>query len=468
MAFYQFLVPRLNGREASRDFGRHLAMVRQGVAGFIVFGGGLEEVREGIRRLQSESTLPLLICSDLEQGLGQQLEGGTLFPPAMAMGNAYQKDPALVRAAFTRMAEEAAYAGINAILAPVLDVDTNPDNPIIATRAFGGDAALVSALGVEMVRAFRSKGVASCGKHFPGHGDTSVDSHIGLPKVDKSLAELEACELRPFKSAIDAGVDMVMLGHLSVPALDPSGLPATLSLEAVRYLREKMGFEGIAITDAMDMGGLAGYGEAEAALMALRAGVDVLLHPKAPERLAARLEARAGEFAADRLIRFRRALLKQPAGTLPPSDTGMVERLTEISIKLNGSIEDIKHNFILILNDESEDRGQAFVDAVRRERPEARHLRARSLADLRALPAEGDLIVAVFSPVRAYKGGASSWVREALVALRERASVFVSFGSPYLIDLPGAKAARLYAYWGSPVAQEAAARRLMAGATPRA
>jgi beta-N-acetylhexosaminidase len=245
--YYSSIIPRLNGGEIISRSSYYLSLVRKGVAGFIVFGGELNAVRKGVQRLQDEARLPLIIASDLEQGLGQQVTGGTLFPPAMAVAAAVKhvavlKSPkaaeVLLRRTYRAFAEEALYAGINTILAPVLDINTNPRNPIISIRAFGENAETVSFFGSRMIKTLQRNGIAACGKHFPGHGDTEIDSHIRLPRIDKNIARLKRVELRPFGEAIRSGVRMLMLGHLKVPAVDPSGIPMSISCEAVRRLRK--------------------------------------------------------------------------------------------------------------------------------------------------------------------------------------------------------------------------------------
>jgi beta-N-acetylhexosaminidase len=166
--YYQSIVPRLDGENIKDDFRRYLSLVRKGIAGFIVFGGKLDEVKRYIRRLQEDARIPLVVASDLERGLGQQLRGGTLFPPAMALahscGNAKAggTDLRLLRRSFAAVADEAHYAGINTILAPVLDVNTNPKNPIIATRSFGEDVQTVSFFGCEMIKTLQRRGIAAC------------------------------------------------------------------------------------------------------------------------------------------------------------------------------------------------------------------------------------------------------------------------------------------------------------------
>jgi beta-glucosidase-like glycosyl hydrolase len=468
MGVQRFLVPRLQGDELPDGINRYLALVRKGVAGFILFGGRLEEVRDGIRRLQEEAPdgKPLIICADLEQGLGQQVRGGTLFPPALALA---ESPGELLGAAFRQMAAEAAYSGINTILAPVLDLNTNPENPIISTRSFGADPARVASMGAEMIRALNTQGIKSCGKHFPGHGDTAVDSHLGLPTVRKSLSGLQACELIPFEGAIEAGVDMMMMGHLGVPALDPTGRPASLSTAAVKYLREKMGFyEGVITTDAMDMGGLDEYAPEEAALMALRAGVDMLLHPEDPERLAHDLRGHSGSLGrAHRLEGFRESLppghgpereAARAKSLTPPFDESIARELTRRAIRITGPgpLRPLKDPFVLILSDEEEERGEAFLAGLRKRYPSLRHRRASAGRDLGPMPVEGDIIVAVFSSVRAYKGGPAPWIGKALLGLKGKVHTLASFGSPHLIDAFGAD--RLYAYWNSQWAEEDAAR----------
>jgi len=408
------MVPRLDGARIVDDFERYLGLVRGGVAGFIVFGGEVEPLREGIARLQAEASTPLIIASDLEQGLGQQVRGGTIFPPAAAVARAEEESPGIAREVFKCIAREAAYAGINTVFAPVLDVNTNPDNPIISIRAFSESAEVVSALSETMIRTFMENGVQPCGKHFPGHGGTSVDSHLALPLVDKSIAELEACELKPFRAAVSTGVPMIMLGHLSVPAIDPTGTPVSISKEAVRFLREDIGFKGIAVTDAMDMGGLGSFGAEEASLMALEAGVDILLHPEDPERLARELERSGREFDAARVEAFRKSLPSIPSSGLPlPLCESHSRKATKASIVVEGALRPLKNPFAVVLSDGDED-GAAFIEALKMRYPSLGYKFIKDNADDIEVPHGAELIVAVFSRVRAYKGGTPPWMRKAL------------------------------------------------------
>jgi beta-glucosidase-like glycosyl hydrolase len=467
--YYEVIVPRLNGADIRDDFKRCLSLVRKGIAGFIIFGGALGQVRRYVKRLQEEAPLPLIIASDLERGLGQQLKGATIFPPAMAIASAFSKTNfqgnglkhrELSRKSFSSVAAEAAYAGINTIFAPVLDINTNPKNPIIAARSFGEDVKTVSYFGSEMIREVQAAGIAACGKHFPGHGDTEVDSHVMLPSVNRSLRSLAAKELKPFQRAIDEGVRMIMLGHLSVPAIDPSGVPVSLSEKAVAYLRRKMGFGGIVITDAMNMGGIGKYSEEEAARMALDAGVDIILHPSDPDRIVRHLEKGKTAFDDIRLAGFRKSLLPAPVKLCPDFDENrkLSRQMTELSIRMTGTLRTTGRPVLVMLDDEEEEKGRVFARAVRRKIPclQIVKLRRDSAQMKIMLPAGASALVAVFSETKAWKGGASNWLFRVMKDLERSADLFISFGSPYLLDsVKGG--AKIFAYCDSDDAQESVA-----------
>ncbi len=463
--YYQVIIPRLNGADIRHDFKRLLALVRKGIAGFIIFGGELGEVRRHVKRLQEEASVPLIISSDLERGLGQQLRGGTFFPPAMAIAACGRGKPESLKhswlpgRSFSAVAAEAGYAGINTIFAPVLDINTNPKNPIIAARSFGEDVKTVSLFGSEMIKRLQDMGIAACGKHFPGHGDTEVDSHIMLPSVNRSLRSLAAKELKPFQRAIDEGVKMIMLGHLSVPAIDPSGAPVSLSEKAVAYLREKMGFRGILITDAMNMGGIGRYSEEEAAKTALDAGVDIILHPSDPDRIVRHLERENAVFDEARLNSFRKSLLPVPASLRPDFEKNrkLSRRLTELSIRMTGALRTRGKPLLVVLNDEEDEKGRVFARAMRRKIPGLQivKLRRDSGRQKITVPAGMSVLAAIFSETKAWKGGASSWLAGRMKDL-EAADLFISFGSPYLLDSVR-RGAKIFAYCDSDDAQEAVA-----------
>ncbi|HHV54700.1 MAG TPA: beta-N-acetylhexosaminidase [Firmicutes bacterium] len=235
--------------------------------------------------LQDLARLPLFIAADQEGGIVVRLTRGfTVFPGNMALGAT--RDPGLARQAAAIMAREMRAVGIQFNLAPVLDVNNNPQNPVIGVRSYGEDPALVAELGVAQIQGFQHPGpgpgydgVVACAKHFPGHGDTAVDSHLALPRIDHDRERLAQVELLPFRRAIAAGVGAIMTAHLSVPAFEPNAhLPATLSPRVITgLLREELGFDGIVITDSLGMRGVsARYNMVEASLLALEAGCDLL------------------------------------------------------------------------------------------------------------------------------------------------------------------------------------------------
>ena len=264
-------------------------------------------------QLQSRSKLPLLIGADFERGTAMRLDEGTSFPTAMAVAATGNPKDAYTVGKVTAL--EARAAGIQWIYAPDSDVNSNPANPIINTRSFGEDPQRVSEFVTEFIRGVQENGGLATAKHFPGHGDTTADSHIDLPMVGADRERLEKLELVPFRAAIAAGVGSVMTGHLNVPALEPDpNAPATLSSHVLTdLLRKQLGFEGLIVTDAMDMGGITvRYAPGDAAVRAVLAGVDALLMPPVPEAaFSALLDAvKSGQISQDRLeASVRRILL---------------------------------------------------------------------------------------------------------------------------------------------------------------
>jgi beta-glucosidase-like glycosyl hydrolase len=300
-----------------------------GVGGFIVFGGTVESVRRLTADLLRRAGRPLLIAADLERGAGQQVAGMTEFPPPLALASL--GDAAVVRWAGAVTAQEARAVGINWVFAPVGDLDVLPDNPIVQTRAFGDDPNRVASLVRTWIEGCQDAGALACAKHFPGHGRTSVDSHIALPIVSEPAATLRDSDLLPFAIAVESGVASVMTAHVAYPAFDPSGLPATLSSPILGELRGPLGFDGLVVSDALIMdGALEGRRESDAAVEALRAGVDLLLYPNDARRVREALEqslasgslprARLGEA----LRRYDRALSAATRPT-PPVTRGPFE-----------------------------------------------------------------------------------------------------------------------------------------------
>lgn len=257
------------------------------IGGLLLFNGG-PETKRALDRLQRISTVPLLIASDVERGVGQQVRGYTLFPHAMAFEK-LGPDSAAIVAEFARcIAREACDVGIHITFGPVADVNTNPQNPIIATRAFSETPGRAAELTRAYVLAAEAAGLRTAAKHFPGHGDTHQDSHDSLPSVERSFSALQACELIPFQAAIDAECSLVMTAHVGYPAIDPSGTPATLSPAILQgLLREKMQFRGVICSDSLLMAGVRERfaNEDEMALATLTAGVDLLLDLNEPTKV---------------------------------------------------------------------------------------------------------------------------------------------------------------------------------------
>ncbi|MDE2663527.1 MAG: hypothetical protein OXI39_11065 [Gemmatimonadota bacterium] len=273
--------------EVERRADRALAL---GVGGFILFGGDADRVGRLVERIRDDAARPLWIGADLERGAGQQIRGLIELPPPAALASRPRPDAA-VAAAGRVTACEALSVGINWVIAPVLDLDAEPDNPIIATRSFGADPRRVGELGVRWIDACQSTGAAACAKHFPGHGRTTEDSHIGLPSIDVS-AELLDEDLAPFAAAADR-VASVMVAHVAYPALGGERA-ATVEPKIVSgLLRGRLGFEGVVSTDAMIMGG-AGSDDASAAVEAVAAGCDLICYPTDAEATVTSL-ARAGD-----------------------------------------------------------------------------------------------------------------------------------------------------------------------------
>lgn len=258
-----------------------------GVGGVILLGGSAGELAWRSQQLQAWATIPLLICADIEEGVGQRFSGATWFPPPLALSTVLQQDAkralhyAAEMGAIT--AQEALAIGINWVLGPVVDVNNNPDNPVINVRAFGETPGVVSQLATAFIQGAQRHPVLTTAKHFPGHGDTAVDSHLDLPVLSHSVARLTEIELPAFQAAIAAGVDGIMSAHLQIPAWDAE-YPATLSPRILtQELRHNLGFEGLIVTDALVMGALNRYGINQAPVLAVEAGADLLMMPVDPE-----------------------------------------------------------------------------------------------------------------------------------------------------------------------------------------
>lgn len=278
--------------------------------GVILFSRNLESPAQIVELTNSLQKLaktdPLLIAIDQEGGRVSRLPNGfTIFPPCAWFGECNSVEMAYAASAVT--AKELRAVGVNMNMAPVLDVNTNPNNPIIGDRAISGDPAQVGDLGLAIMRGLQDNRVVACGKHFPGHGDTSADSHLELPTVHASADRLQQVEVRPFAHLIPHGLASIMTAHVMYPALDPQW-PATLSSPILTgLLRTQFQHNGLIITDDLEMRAIVDHhGIEEASIRALHAGADILLICKDPIRQVKAMEAvlqavERGEISSDRI-----------------------------------------------------------------------------------------------------------------------------------------------------------------------
>ena len=278
----QIMVPAYAPRfynEENFQFKRLLKLVMEyKVGGVMIWRGNAYSVARTIDRLQAAAALPLLVLADMEWGLPQRVDESTRFLQNMATGATGNEEYAYEIGRIT--ADEARAIGIHIGLAPVMDVNNNPDNIIINTRSFGEDPALVSRMGTAFIRGLQAGGIYATAKHFPGHGDTDIDTHMFLPSITASMDRIRSLELPPFKAAVDAGVKCVMIAHITFSQVKQmGGRPATFDPYFIQnILRKEMGFDGLVITDAMHMGSIINnYWSGEAAVMAINSGADIVL-----------------------------------------------------------------------------------------------------------------------------------------------------------------------------------------------
>lgn len=505
----QLLVTHAYGSEAgtSREERARLTdlVERVGVGGvlFLVGEAGRQAALTGA--LQARSPLPLLVMQDMEHGAAMRLEGTTAFPRAMALGAA--GEPALAYAVGRSVAEEARALGVHVNLAPVADVNADPANPVINVRSFGEDPQAVAERVAAYVRGTQAGGLLAAAKHFPGHGDTGVDSHHALPLLPFGRERLEAVELVPFRAALEAGVAAVMPGHLAVPALEPdTALPATLSRRIVTgLLRETMGFEGLVITDGLDMRAVrAHFGAGEAAVRALEAGADLLLMTRAEDEvrealLGAVREGRIGERRLDasvlRILRAKERLglhLGRGRPSPPPPDIlAASEHLAEHAARRALTLlhDDLGlvplpaagRVLVLPLTDRLAPRAaRPFVERLREVLEPGSALTARTLPahawpeDFEralALAARHDVVlVPTFVRPRRRSGVRLPEPQRAFLERLVASGapvVLVAFGSPYVVGEIPRPAAAVAAYDDAPLLQRVAAEAL-AGQSPLA
>ncbi|MCX7833413.1 MAG: glycoside hydrolase family 3 protein [Ignavibacteria bacterium] len=268
--------------EDSKEFKRIKSLIiKEKIGGIIFFKGNSKELASLTNQLQGYSEVPLLMSADYENGTGMRLVDGSLFPNNMAIGATRRSD--LVYKMGLLIAKECKVLGIHQNYAPVVDVNNNPDNPIINVRSYGEKPELVSEMAVSFIKGLQDGNIIATAKHFPGHGDTDIDSHNDLPVLNFDIKRLEQIELLPFKNTINAGVKSVMVGHISLPEIDKEfNLPASLSPVLINSLLiNGYGFKGLVVTDALDMAGITkNYSTKQVALLTVKAGVDLILMPQ--------------------------------------------------------------------------------------------------------------------------------------------------------------------------------------------
>jgi beta-N-acetylhexosaminidase len=468
------------------------------VGGIIISTGTPHDIATKLNALQTHAPLPLLISADFEAGTTMRMAAGTPFPTQMGIGATNRPDDAYTMGRVTAL--EARAVGVHLAFAPVADVNSNPANPIINTRSFGGDPHEVARFVAATIRGMRDGGVLSTAKHFPGHGDTDTDSHLALPIIRAPWERFDAIELVPFRAAVEAGVDAIMSAHIAVPALDgQERLPGTLSPKVLTgILQDSLGFTGLITTDALDMGAIAKeIGADEGVIRAFEAGSDLLLMPADPaaaiDAMTAAVES--GRISVARLDHSVRKVLQMKVRMgLFHQRTVTIEHIAEV-VGTAGSMAaaaDITERSLVLLDDT-----KGTVEALRRAPQRVAvitvadgttPLGTRLAEQMRAMghtvtavripttptPAELDaveraikaapyLVLATSVRWGSYSGviGLAPATAELLNRLaRQKPSVLVSFGSPYIIAQVPSAGGYLMAWSGTLMAETAVARAL--------
>jgi len=495
---------RYNGRFVSQDneYVRDLIELvgKKKIGGLIVFAGEVYETAHLTNYLQQKARIPLLIAADFEWGAAMRINGTTLFPPLMALGAANSEELAHQMGRITAL--EGRAMGIHMTYAPVVDVNINPDNPVISARSLGENPEDVGRLATAFIKGCQTSGMIATAKHFPGHGDTALDSHTLLPTIGADLDRLERVELHPFARAIEAGVEAVMTAHLHIPALDPTpGLPATLSpLILTDLLRKKLGFKGLLVTDSMGMGGITNaYTAQEAALRAVKAGADmVLLPPDPPGVIDALVQAvKSGSISEARIDEsVRRILALKARLDLPrnrlvdiaalPKKIASQSHLQQAALTFEKAVTLVKNRgeilplsfalcgqeiTVLSLSSDADDyyAGSVFVRELQKRRPGASPFYADAftgqeyLREAKTRAMNSDIVIlALFSSLRTAKGSVDllpkhiDLVRE--LSWAKIKTIVLSFGSPYFLRHFPDVDAYICLYKNTAQAQEVAAR----------
>jgi len=456
-----------------------------------------------INRMQRAAKIPLIVAGDFERGLSMRVEATTVFPHAMAFAASGDPDEARIEGEIT--ARESRALGFQWIFFPDADVNNNPDNPIINIRSYGEDPATVSRFVSAFIagaHADPNNRVLVTAKHFPGHGDTATDTHMNLATIAADRPRLESLEWAPFRAAIKSGVDSIMTAHIAVPALDDPALPATLSPKILTgVLRDELGFGGLIVTDALDMGGIAhGFAAGDAAVRAVEAGADVLLMPADPKAAIDAVEAavKNGRITQKRIdesvmrILIAKARVGLAASKLvdtarvrslvnTPEGSEAAQRIADRSVTLvrnENGILPLRTSqsaagtvFYSLTEGTASVEGMAFSAEVRRSLPQATLIRADSMMSEAAIDAAFQrgggadrYVVAAFASVApnrgsAALGGSLPRLVQDLIATKKPV-VFVALGNPYLLRNFPDVAAYLAAYSTVPPSETAVVKAL--------
>lgn len=440
-----------------------LEMARRGAGGFCIYGGTREAVKQLVRDLRENSPLPhLFICADYEDGLGRWIGGEPWVLSNLAVGASANEETAYQKG--LTLAREARALGVDWVFAPVLDLCDEPQNPIVNTRSFGADPHLVARLGAALCKGLSDGSVLNSIKHFPGHGRTAQDSHLGLPVLHRTLKDLQENELIPFAHALPQA-DSVMIGHLLIPSLDAQN-PASLSRKIItNLLKEKMSFSGLVFTDALCMKAIGD--EKQAALSALKAGAHILLAAENSVALSNFLEKNppADEivYASEKLQNaFAEKLARTPQeGLSPQAFNARYAPDCAFWTGENVRLESGQTAAYLELGNNESFAAQDFLNTLQ-------------TAGIRLVKAgeEADVLLAVsFSNYKAFKGHINLSPEEQTVlenaAKQYQKSVFISFGSPFGAEKISALTERLFLFSPAKEAQICAAQILLGNQTAR-
>jgi beta-N-acetylhexosaminidase len=470
------------------------------VGGIIMSIGSPTEVAAKLNALQRAAPLPLLVASDLEGGTTLRFTGGTPFPTQMGIGAGGREDDAYQMGRITAL--EGRAVGVHLAFAPVADVNSNPNNPIINTRSFGGDPKMVARFVTATIRGIRENGMFATAKHFPGHGDTEVDSHLSLPTITAGWSRFDTLELVPFRAAVSAGVDAVMSAHIALPALDPGQQrPGTLAPPILTgILRDSLHFTGLIATDALNMGAIVKeVGPDEAPVLAFLAGSDLLLMPAdAGRAIDAMVRAvESGRITRERVDQSVRKILvmKEQLGLFEQREvdlnavSSVVGRAefrkigmdaTQRSITLLkdslGLVDQLRATpqsvTVLAMAESGSTLGTTLATELRRKgftvRSATLSLQADSVTRdsvLRSIDPGATVLIAASVRVSSGRGtiALSPGAEQAIATIAARQpTVLISFGSPYLISQVPSVPAYLLA-WVSTTSSETAVADALSG-----